>query len=234
MSRPSGSRGQCVAKTLLQLRTAARQRSDQEGSTFITDAELNAYINASYAELYDLLISKFEDYFTTQEQFQVSGRCTYIDLPDNFYKLRGLDIASAGSSSDWSTVPRYEFAERNSAIRSRLSGGVAYNILGAQIQLLPASHAAGTYRLWFVPRFTPLVSDADEMGDVLDFDEYVVVDAAIKCLIKEESDPSALMNSKLMLINRVNTMAASRDSSGMGRVADVRGGDWGSDGFFPY
>jgi hypothetical protein len=38
-------------KTLLELRTATRRRADQESSTFITDAELNTYLNASATEL---------------------------------------------------------------------------------------------------------------------------------------------------------------------------------------
>ena len=36
---------------LSQLRTASRQRADMVNSTFISDAELSSYINASYFEI---------------------------------------------------------------------------------------------------------------------------------------------------------------------------------------
>lgn len=226
-----------MSKTLLQLRAEVRQRADMQSTQFVTDAELTTSINGSYGELYDLLVSKFEDYYTKSSSATLTGSQNQIPLPIDFYKLRGLDAAGS-SGSDWCTVPRYAFSERNSygQVGSRILSGqsqLSYNVLGGVINLLPETQATGTYRVWYVPRFVPLVIDADVMGDVLDFSEYVVIDAAIKCLVKEESDISAMMGAKAMLIGRVNTMAAQRDATGMGRVGDVNSSSYG-DGFFPY
>jgi hypothetical protein len=63
------------------------------------------------------------------------------------------------------------------------------------------------------------------------WDEYVIVDAAIKCLIKEESDPSALMATKQNLLARVESAAANRDSAIPERISDTSGA-WGDDGFW--
>lgn len=208
-----------------------------QNTQFITDAELTTSINGSYGELYDLLVSKFEDYYTKSSAVTLTGTQNLIPLPQDFYKLRGLD-ASISSSADWFTVPRYAFSERNSfgRVGSRILASqsqLSYNLLGGVVHILPEAQAAGNYRLWYVPRFTPLVADLDLMGDVLDFSEYVVIDAAMKCLVKEESDTSAMMGAKAMLIGRVNTMAAQRDATGMGRIGDVNSGSYG-DGFLPY
>ena len=50
---------------LTQLQLEVRRRSDMENSQFIKDVELTTYINQSYVELYDLLVSIYEDYFVT-------------------------------------------------------------------------------------------------------------------------------------------------------------------------
>ena len=46
-----------MTTTLANLITAARQKADMINSTFIQDAEWTDYINNSYAELYDILVS---------------------------------------------------------------------------------------------------------------------------------------------------------------------------------
>ena len=48
------------------LRLKARQRSDQVNSQFVTDSELDGYVNNSYSELYDIIVSRYDDdYFLT-------------------------------------------------------------------------------------------------------------------------------------------------------------------------
>jgi hypothetical protein len=222
--------------TLAEIRTLVRQRADMEGSQFVTDAEVNKYINASYAELYDILVSRFDDYFSTTATFTLSGGANSYALPSDFYKARGLDLQVNGS--DWATVRAFNFQERNARGRatSRLAYGfrnVTYRVMGSNLKFLPEDNAAGTYRFWYIPRFTPLASDSSQMGDVLDFEEYVVVDAAIKCLIKEESDPSALMAIKEQLKQRILSMAADRDVGEPEKISDVSGSEDVSDFLFP-
>lgn len=189
-----------------------------ENSSFITDAEFNNYINDSYAELYDLLTASFEDYFVADPvSFTLSSTNTY-PLPATFYKLRGLDFKL--SDTDWAEVKEFNFAERN-RYRSDLACTRRYRIMGQKLYVLPETASSGTYQLWMIPRFTPLASDTDVMGDVLDFAEYVVIDAAIKALIKEESDISALAMQKQAMTDRVITMAARRDVDQPERIADV-------------
>ena len=44
-------------RTRLELRTEVRQRADMVNSDFVTDNEINRYLNESISELYDMLIS---------------------------------------------------------------------------------------------------------------------------------------------------------------------------------
>ena len=43
------------------LRTRARRRADMENSTFVTDAEIQDYLNSSIAELHDFMVKSYED-----------------------------------------------------------------------------------------------------------------------------------------------------------------------------
>jgi hypothetical protein len=111
------------------------------------------------------------------------------------YKVRGLDFAGG---SGWETVSLFNFGERNdinaSVIRrNRSSTAKSYRTMGDNLIIYPQDAAVGTYQLWYIPRYTPLVADGDVLGNVLDFEEYIVIDAALKCMVKSESDVSALM-----------------------------------------
>lgn len=61
--------------------------------------------------------------------------------------------------------------------------------------------------------------------------EYVIVDAAIKAMVKDKTDPSALFAQKAALVKRIEAMAANRDAGAPSRVVDVyaESGEWPDD-----
>jgi hypothetical protein len=214
--------------SLSQLRTEARQRADMEDSEFVSDSELTIYINDSYSELYDLLVSKFADYYVktpaSPPTFTVArGDSTYA-LPSDFYKLIGVDRQSNGS--DYYTIRPYMFEERNSRNNTELYRGahpkVRYRIIGAYLKFTPESEAAGNYRIWYVPNYTALSATSDTIDVHTDkWKQFIVVSTAIKMLQKEESDVTVLLNEKAELKRRIEEMAANRDVGEPERVTDV-------------
>ena len=300
---------------LTQLQLEVRRRSDMENSQFIKDIELTTYINQSYVELYDLLVSIYEDYFVTDFTDKVPAIATVtgdgttitvtcssnhnlitglqvtmtgwtggtgvwdgqvfvtvvdpltftypntgngtatggtisvqnlinistgniMHIPSDFYKLRGLDRSLGGiGAGDWLVVKSFNFAERNKMNRQvvrNLYGqlSITYRLFGDHIELRPEDTATGFYRMWYIPRYTPLILATDEPTGVMDFEEYIIVDAAIKCLAKEESDTSVLMAQKQLIMSRVKTMASSRDGNDQEKCGDVRNVNF--DWEFPY
>lgn len=225
------------------IKTLAKQRSDMVNSSFVSDSEWNSYINASLAELYDILVSRFEDYFVDDPvAFTIASGAYDYTLPSTFYKLIGVDYLVSGSSSDpaaeWISVDRYNFQERNARGRSgsRVISGYherLYRIIGAKLRIVPESNAAGTYRYWQIPRLTRLTADSDNLPAIMDYEEYVVIDAAIKAKEKEESDVSALMAEKEAMRQRVLAMSSNRDAAGSTRVADVGAQAYMSDFVIP-
>lgn len=69
-------------------------------------------------------------------------------------------------------------------------------------------------------------NDSATIDGVSGWEEYVIVDAALKAMGKEETDPSLIAQQKLMMKQRLQDMAANRDAGNPARVADVQQSDY--------
>lgn len=200
--------------TLLQLRDRCKQESDNVNQSFLSDAEWNTLINSSYQELYGLLAQKFgADYFvqspSTGYTFVTDGVNQFFALPSDFFKLLGIDVQVA-SPQQWVSLKPFAFADRN-----RLS---VFNN--------PIPMAGQTVRVFYVPRVTLLSADASVTVDAVDmsgWDEYIVIDAAMKALEKEESDIQAFVIRKQAILERIESEAANRDAGNPATIVDVFG-----------
>lgn len=235
--------------TLLAVRTAARQRADMVNSLFLTDAEFNANIQASYQELYGLLVQKFGDnYFVAGTpdlwyQFTTTTSAGYI-LPDGsssyklsdalttapaFFKLLGVDLYTGAAVNPWVTLKPFMFQERNQwsaqASAIRRYANMRYRLFGNYLHLIPQPQSGLVLRVFYVPRLTVPASDSDVLDGVNGWEEFIVIDAAIKALQKEESDCSVLLAQKAAIIARLEAEAENRDAGSPQRVADVRRDD---------
>lgn len=213
-------------RTLAQLRQEVRQRADMEDSEFVSDSELNLYIAESYKELYDLLVKANEDYFTISTTATLSGSDDEISLPADFYKLRGVDYAIDANQDKYITLRRYNFNERN--LRDRAINNIYYGIdqlryhlTKNKLQLVPSGRAGGNYRIWYIPAPNTLSDDADTADGVSGWLEYVVVDACIKALAKEESSTTMFEKQKMDMRERIEKMSVNRDAGAPITVGDT-------------
>ena len=83
-----------------------KQRADMESNDFVSDTEVQTYINSGISELHDILIQTYgQDYYVSSSTFNtVAGTDSYpihssTSGPNisNFYKLRGVDAKINGS-----------------------------------------------------------------------------------------------------------------------------------------
>lgn len=317
--------------SLSQLRVATRQRADMVNSQFVSESELNSYINASYFELYDLLVQKYgNDYYMTQYSFQLQGNVSRYDLPEDFFKLLGVDLEISSGPDGYVSLRPFTLAERNRYSTANVQTWIGvtnlrYRISGNKLWFTPSPQTGQTIRIWYVPRLKELIDvstvtvSSPVAGDTLligstsfqagvDFTiggsdaatainlanainassldvtttvsgnavsitttptallslsslnnttagaalrlacsaaqvsaednsvadgvsgwmEYVVTDAAIKMLQKEESDTSVLQFQKQALIKRIEAAAENRDAGSPATIADVQwtNGTW--------
>lgn len=210
--------------TLAELRLQARQRADMQKTNFISDAELNSYINNSIAELYDLMCEAYgEDYYVEELEFATDGTNSY-SLPDDFYELKRVDLKL--DNINWVTVPRFRLNQQNMLDSSTYvayggSCSVRYRLVGGNIKLSPAPASGSTVRLLYVPLPVKLVDDTDTLNDFNAYSEYVIVDACIKMLTKEESDPSIFASQKMALDKRIRDKAQNRDAAMPDCISDI-------------
>lgn len=225
--------------TLLQLRTLATQRANLENSQFVTDAEWNNYVNDSLKELYDLIIQKYgDDYFCNKISFQTDGSTYLYPLPDGilysaaspFYKFLGLDLALAVTLDSFVTIRSFSFQDRNKYAVPNFQSfygvtNLRYRLNGNNLWLTPIPASGQTLRLWYVPRCVTLVSDSDTTDCYGGWNEYVVIDAAIKAMIKQELDVTALGMQKQAMIQRIESVAENRDAGNPPIVTDAASTD---------
>jgi hypothetical protein len=221
--------------TLSELQTAVRQRADMVNSTFVTDAELTSYIHQSAYELYDVLITKYgNDYFTSSTDIATNGTSTKYSLPTDFYKLLGVDLLLSANADSYITLKPFTFSDRNRYSVPNLQSfygvtNLRYRLNGDQLWMTPTPSAGQTLRVYYVPRMTALSAGSDKLEGVSGWTEYVIVDAVIKCKLKEESDASAEMALKAALLQRITDAASSRDAGSPAVVVDTQ---W-NEGWWP-
>ncbi len=207
--------------TLSSLRTQARRYADMVNSTFVTDAEVNEYINQSYAELYNQLIQSGGDYALSSTTIAVtSGTDTYA-LPATFWRVRGVDV-DLGSGVPY-TMRKFVFEERHrSPAGYGWSAGyqVMYRLHGDNIKFTPSPTSSYTVTLWYHAAPGRMTVDADTIDGVAGWEEYVVLGAAIKCLDKEESSTEVLARRQGIKLQEILSLR-ERDAAHPERVTDV-------------
>ena len=224
------------------LSTRAKRRADMVNSSFVSEEEIKDYLNSSIAELYDFLVKSYEDYFvkTTTYTVPLTTGGTADDLPSDFYKALGVDFVSGGITS---TLKAFSFTERNIyntpyAVIDRLAKPM-YKVDGSKIKMIPENVQSGTITLFYVPLAPEFTSTASGSSNKLEFVipgfvEYVIVATAIRMLMKEESDVSALERERQQLASRIIRAISPRDASGSFAIRDVRKGRFRDDFILRY
>lgn len=179
-----------------------RIRADMVRSKFVSDSDIEGFITKEYKALYDLIVGTGQDHFLGDPVIKtIAAGASTFDVPDDFYKLVGLDRDVGGGR--YRPLQPFNFAERD-----RLGND--------------NSAAEGNYRLWYYPRLSPLDGDGDELSAIVDpWDEFIVCGGAITCLGIEESDPSLVIDEKADITRRIQALAPTRDVGMTDRVTDV-------------
>lgn len=221
--------------TLGTIRREAQQRTDMVNSNFISTEEWNAYINASYYELYDILVQKFgDDYFVARPYTYTTGsNQTLYPLPVNFYKLLGVEVQlNTGNPDSWVTLKKFQFIDRNRWSYPNVYTfygitNLRYRVNGNNLMIVPIGQAGQTVRIWYVPRQRLLINDGSIVDGVSGWEEYIIVDACIKAWNKQESDTSVFMAQKQALLKRIEEAAENRDPGEADHVSDSKSLNYG-------
>lgn len=251
---PTKTSEMCLSK----IRLSSMQTADRVNSNFVTIPEWNTFINLACNELYDLLVTTYEDYYiATPIQFVTDGNTYVYPLPDGFteyqnglnpptpitakpfYKLKGVDLALQTASNAYVTVNKFNFIDRNKFVYPNTASTIygvfnmQYRTLGNNIEFIPTPSANQVIRVWYIPRLMELLRDTD-MTDIgiSGWLRYVIVRAAKYALDKEESDTNKLDQELLFLKDRIEAAASNRDDGQPDTISNTRAnGGWTNGGW---
>lgn len=206
--------------TLTTLRTRVRERADMVGSSFVADAAtgLDAWINEAHQRLHGMLVDALgEEYISSTSAFTTSSSSDY-PLPSGFYKLFGVDLEYHGIMR---SLTRYERPERNVFRELRPEALPRYALVGSNLRLYPVPAAGLTGSILYAPEATLLVSGSDSVTYPNGWEKFIVIDAAIQALLKEESSVTALVAERERIEREIRDAKEARDMATPKRVVDV-------------
>mgnify|MGYP003117263191 CR=1 FL=1 len=216
-----------------------RRRGDFENSEFVTDEELTDYLNRGLCELWDILVSSYENYGMETSSFAIPGTAPYA-LPNDFYKLMGVDFTPT-SGGTTSRVRPFSFQHRNQysnpVFKATGIDLVEYTLVGDEIKLIPEDLPSGTIKLWYVktaPQFSTTDASSVVSGLTPGYEDYAVTFAVMLAKNKEESDVKFEVSNLERLTARITAAATRRDAGESTSIVDVnRGTELYHDIFYP-
>jgi len=211
-----------------------RTRADMVNNNFCTDAEVLQFIIRSYGRFYAMVVGKVEsDYFVQEGSISVVADTATYALDVGFYKLLGVDVQDGSEH-----YPLKKFQRRGHNRRQSYSSGkdLQYRLRTNTLWLVPTPKSAETLRYYFIPlptRYTNATTLDSTLGtpisattDLYDFfgpgwEEYVIIDVAIKMKVKEESSTKELRVDKAVIMSEIQEELDHRDAGEPERVIDV-------------
>lgn len=214
--------------TLASLRQGVYDEFDEGLQNYIQIPEMNRYINDACSELYNWLVASGEDYFFTEVTGSFANGTTDFALPADFMKVTKMF-----------TLPGYvpmkrlmpdEFRGSSSVSNAPLMFGnygipTGYLLIGNFLRIVGQYAPNDMFSLWYVPICPQLVLDTDTWAIpyIPGWAQYVVTRAAIKCRIKEESDPTELRTDLALIKQNIETDMQNRDMGRHRHVVDAEG-----------
>lgn len=203
------------ARTLALLRAEVRARADIENDPHVTDAEVDRFINQSAAALHEMIVLACEDDFTgTQVIPTIAGVATY-EFDASFYKLISVELTVNGYTRQ---IDKWTWAQRalflNVATWGLASQPISYKIVGRDnIMFAPVPDGVYSVRVWYVPASVDMTDPADTYDGRDGWEEWVVLDAAIKAKTKAEEDVRTLQAEREQVYGRIAKAFGTKDQA---------------------
>ena len=189
--------------TLKTLREEIQADLDLEDETFISDADINRWINQGIRSSERIIHGLYEDYFLCSEDKAITTASNLVDYPSDMYANKIRKILFKSGSNEVYEVKRVSNL-RDATERDVLETGSNPTLEwsptndstnGRKIRLFPSASRNGTLTIWYIRNANQLtgatvaLADAEEC-DIDEFEVYVTQFAKVQCYLKE-GDPRA-------------------------------------------
>ena len=226
--------------TLTELTTQVRRRADMEDTLFVSDDEIQDYIQESYLDGYEIMIESSgpEAFMRTAQAVTTSTSTPIYALSEASEQVamamrlvRAVinvngEIRRLAGNARPEVVTEGAAGIRGVPQRASLIGPTILRSSAsdprAQLLLDPAPDAEYTVTVYYIPFPPDLTTNANQnLLGYYGLQEYVVCDAAAKCLEKEETDARHLWARREKAAERIRWGMRARVGDGWGKVTDI-------------
>ena len=226
-----------MGATVASLITRVRSLSNRVGSTFVTDAEILAWLDVEYGNLYDMVLKACEGYVHKSATLAITS-AQYVALPTDFYRLLRVEVVNGVHRA---SLPRCDPAE----IRGNLmvNGQLKYCLMGTDLWFNRTPIISGTMELWYAPTPATLIL-AEAAEDEVDSDtvaedetsideleswvqsgweELMVMGCVWRINLKAAEDVSGILQAIAITAKGVQSSLVPRDFGEAPHIRDVYG-----------
>ncbi len=192
------------------LRSRTLQRADMVNSDFVTTAELDFLLDATFRELYGMMTSQYEGLFVATADLTTANGTESYTLPAAFKKLKLLQHYNnsqyeyALRRADWRDIEVLNTSNNRKKPTHYILFNDPVTSQAMRVMLLPTPDAVYTVRL----RYVPNLALSDVVGTassnlIAGWDGYMILGTTIKLKDKEESDTYVLFKEMERLTDRL-------------------------------
>ncbi len=200
------------AATITTLLAQVRSRCDQISSTTYDDEqELKPWVRDSLAQLYEQLVSQWQDWHSTTRPLSlVRGQDLYL-LPPDFRAMQAIFMCYNNGTSR-TEIKRYNDADSTSDM---LCAPLRYRIESNRLrfQTAPSTAAINAVEIKYTPQFRAPLLDYTSIDINLPtgWEEWVVLDVVYKMRMKARLDADYIIAQKQDIERRIAKAAFRRD-----------------------
>jgi hypothetical protein len=215
--------------TLGELITLVRQKADMENDgNFISDSEITHLFNDSLALLWAFLNDGTNgSLFSKNSPVLLKIGPQAYQLPNDFYQLLDVALFTGGTyirSTEADPQAYMQLTTLNNANIYSPQHILQYNHEQGRFELsfFPAPTTTANIAVRYVPQAQVLSVSTDALNLPSNWHMWAVLDSAIQCLIKEESDPSAQMAEREKREERIKDEIRSMGISQIKTIRKIR------------
>lgn len=209
--------------TLANARAEVRDQIDF-GQNFVSDAELNGYLNRGRSILYDRLTEDNGDSVAvTETNITVTSATNSYALPADFKRVVGVYATYEGGIDDGERALRPASLNELKEVDEILDQSIlTYRLEGGNIEFYPVPVEDATVRLRYIPDPATLASDGDTLecwtSNGL---EYVIAYACYRCLLKQRDPDTAIFKQEAQDALEAAVLEQGGIYAGTGPVVNV-------------
>lgn len=190
------------------------------GSSFVADAAtgLDAWINEAHQKLHGMLVDALgEEYVESINNITTTGADSYA-LPSDFYKLYAAGVIDGDRVRKMQQFTR---GEQYKYLDTRTVNVPRYRIVNRTLRLAPNIATGKVLYISYAPNATTLSVAGDTVDYPNGWERFIVIDAAIQALMKEESSVTTLVAERDRIIQEIEATKEQRDLANPTKVVDV-------------